>query len=174
MSGQRWRAHAALLGLLLAACAGPEDQRKRVDVASREHFELVSEMLGARCGSLDCHGQVGRNLRLYSRSGLRLDPAAVPEADAGVGTDAETEANYRSVIALEPELLRLVIEDGGEQPERLTLIRKARGTESHKGGQALVPTSSGDNCLVSWLQGNLNGLACLEGARLSRPNPGGL
>ena len=33
----------------------------------------VSLFLERRCGSIDCHGQIGRGLRLYSDRGLRLE-----------------------------------------------------------------------------------------------------
>jgi hypothetical protein len=67
-------------------------------------------------------------------------------------------------------------------PELLTMVQKARGTEKHKGGQLLcltppcppgipnpstnpaycanVPCDSQDVCIVSWLEGNVNKMAC--------------
>jgi hypothetical protein len=55
------------------------------------------------CGSLDCHGQIGRNLRLYGMQGLRLDPKDVP---CGAHTSqAEIDADYQTVIGLEPEVM---------------------------------------------------------------------
>jgi hypothetical protein len=39
----------------------------------REGFESVADAMQPSCGTLDCHGQPGRNLRLYGGRGLRLD-----------------------------------------------------------------------------------------------------
>ena len=40
--------------------------------ARRTSFPAVAQLLDVRCGSLDCHGTVARNLRLYGSAGLRL------------------------------------------------------------------------------------------------------
>jgi hypothetical protein len=51
----------------------------------------VAAMLIEACGSLDCHGTVGRNLRLYGNIGLRYGDSGVPTAgtviDAGDARD---------------------------------------------------------------------------------------
>jgi hypothetical protein len=119
----------------------------------------VSAFLDHRCGSLDCHGQVGRNLILYGHEGLRLDPADVPGGSDT--TAAEIAANYDSVVGLEPELMAAVVEEGGAHPERLTLVRKARGTEHHKGGALVIPGDIQDQCLIGWLAGMPNDFACV-------------
>ena len=67
----------------------------------------VSLLLERRCGTLDCHGQVGRPLRVYGQYGLRfVDEAGNSSSDLGPPT-TETEhiANYQAVIGLQPELL---------------------------------------------------------------------
>jgi hypothetical protein len=130
----------------------------------------VSGVLGTGCGSLDCHGQVGRSLRIYSQAGLRLDADAFPNVDGGTATSPEIEANYQAVIALEPEILALVLRDHGDQPERLTLVRKGRGSESHKGGVAIAVGSTSDRCILSWLSSALDEAACTDGA-LIPPRP---
>jgi len=160
----------AALSLLVLACAGPSDPTEHLQVPTLERFELVSGMLGARCGSLDCHGQVGRSLRLYSRAGLRRDPAAFPNVDAGVVSETEVDDNYRAAITLEPEVLALVVRDQGANPERLTLLRKARGAENHKGGAAIALGSPSDRCLLSWLSGQVEQASCEAGALVVRPD----
>jgi hypothetical protein len=169
--GARGGTYAAL-ALLVLACAGPNDPTEHLQAPTRERFEFVSDMLGARCGSLDCHGQVGRSLRLYSRTGLRRDPAAFPDIDAAVPSDAEVEDNYRAAISLEPEVLALVVRDQGANPERLTLLRKARGAENHKGGAAIALGSPSDRCLLSWLSSQVEQTSCEAGALLIRPDAG--
>ena len=164
------RLHGLALGLLFASCASPApDDRSSFTLPPREGFEPVSDVLQARCGSLDCHGQTGRSLRIYGTSGLRLDPSDLPGTDGGVTRATEHDANYASVVALEPELLSSVFQDGGRNPERLTLIRKARGLEEHVGGAASPRASDGDRCLVSWLSAVVDVPACRSAALIERP-----
>jgi hypothetical protein len=167
-----WRRACALLMLVTAACAGPANPTERVAVATRARFELVSGVLGARCGSLDCHGQVGRSLRIYSQLGLRLADNEFPGLEAGVVSESEVEANYRASVSLEPETMALVVRDEGRDPERLTLVRKARGSENHKGGAAIAAGSAADHCVLSWLASDVDDLACGEGALVTRPDAG--
>lgn len=162
----------ALLALFLSSCAGPDDPTEPVQVPSSARFELVSGVLGVRCGSLDCHGQLGRSLRIYSPTGLRLDADAFPSLDAGVASDAEALANYRATVALEPEVLALVVAEHGKNPERLTLVRKARGSENHKGGAAIALGSAADRCILSWLSSAIDEAGCRDGALLLRPDAG--
>ena len=154
---------------VLTGCAGPIDPAESVQIATRDRFELVSGVLEASCGSLDCHGQVGRNLRIYSQLGLRQDASKFPGLGAGVVSAREIESNYRAATSLEPELLSLVVRDQGKDPERLTLIRKARGAEEHKGGKAIVSGGAADRCLISWLASRVDESACADGAVIARP-----
>lgn len=133
-------------------------------------FPPVLGALERRCATLDCHGDAGRNLRLYTGSGLRLDPKDVP--GMGSTTAAEAEASYWSVVGLEPEELSLVVEQDGAHPERLTLVRKARGAEYHKPGAILELGDDADTCLTSWLADKLDEAACAKAAELSAPSPG--
>jgi hypothetical protein len=154
----------ALIGF---ACAPSPDSNARVPIVAPDlgSFPPVSAFLEHRCGSLDCHGQVGRNLRLLGHEGLRLDPADVPGGTPT--TAAEIQANYDSVVGLEPEVMAAVVTDGGAHPERLTLVRKGRGTEHHKGGALVMVGDAQDRCLTSWLAGTTDGDACT--AALSTP-----
>jgi hypothetical protein len=135
----------------------------------RAGFEPVSDVLHARCGSLDCHGSVARNLRLYGNNGLRLAPSDVPGEEGDSTTSAEYGANYAALVGLEPELIDRVVREAGADPERLTLVRKARNREDHEGGEALPPASDGDRCLTTWLAGAPAFSACASGAVLPRP-----
>jgi hypothetical protein len=130
------------------------------DVPNEAGFDQVTIPLVYFCGSLDCHGAIGRNLRLYGSPGRRLNPKDVPcGADT---TAAEVHADYESVIALEPEVLSSVVQDGGQHPERLTIVRKARGAEKHTGGVVFAPGSAGDLCLTEWIAGQATdaGVSC--------------
>jgi hypothetical protein len=162
----------ALLSLLflsvLPSCASaPSDDRIGVIApnGSEEAFGLpVGNFLGHRCGSLDCHGQPGRNMRVWGCEGMRLSPNDVSICKRSLGgqstTEAEHQATYRSVVGLEPTVMSEVVANHGKNPELLTLIRKPRGLESHKGGTLFVPGDDQDVCLTSWLSGRTNVTAC--------------
>lgn len=124
----------------------------------------VDAVLEKRCGTLDCHGQMGRPLRIFGQHGLRLisqDAANVP----GVQPTTQTElvANYQSVIGLQPELMTEVVQ-GNAPPTDLLLLRKPLQLERHKGGPVFKgPGDSAYDCIVSWLGGR--GTAYTECAR---------
>ncbi len=155
------RLHASLLiagALVLASgCNGPTgNDRHVIDLPAPETFAPVADMLGGHCGSLDCHGSSARAFRVYSVNGLRLNPSDV--CGLGSVTPDEQVATYYSFIGVEPELTAQVIKEGGARPERLTVIRKARGSEHHKGGAAIHRNGTADQCFTRWLAGNLDGL----------------
>jgi len=180
------------------ACSVAQSQQIGIDAPpySDEGFGPVGDYLDSRCGSLDCHGQTGRNLLIYGCQGLRLDPDASPASCIEPTTEAEYEATYRSLVGLEPLVMATVDSECAADvdagwtyppgpachPELLTFIRKARGTEAHKGGQLIcvnppcppgtmqVPLGADgggplvdlqDVCLVTWLEGATDTNACV-------------
>lgn len=151
--------------LCVAVSCSVSSELKPIAEPSPEKFFRVSNMLSARCGSLDCHGESGRNLRLYGKFGLRWADDGVP--GDGPTTQEEHDANYASVLALEPETLNEVARDGGSDPERLTLVRKGLELEAHKGGQAL--NAEAKRCFVSWLEGEVDEKVCFSAAVLPKP-----
>jgi hypothetical protein len=156
----RWIASVAA-SALLSACGSTTDDSAG-EAPDRATFPMVHEALLPRCGTLDCHGRRERNLRFYGASGRRLDPGGVPGVDET--TEAELDATYRSMVGLEPEILRAVVHDHGRAPERLTLVRKARGTEHHRPGPLLRAGDAADRCLISWLASAVDEAACAEAA----------
>jgi hypothetical protein len=140
---------------LLYACSTPEDGRTTIVAPSETEFVAVEPVLVRSCGTLDCHGTQARNMRLYGFGGLResanLDPLTAAT------TTAEIALSYRSVVSLEPEILRAVVQHS-TAPESLTLLRKGRGSDNHKGGTRLVGAL--DTCLTSWLNGSVDAEAC--------------
>lgn len=156
----------ALLGL--AGCSSVDDTAvSTLACGDFATFKPVSDVLEQRCGTIDCHGSFSRPLRLYGPYGQRrLEDAGAVGQDGGItttfdkyypgGSAAEPTTqrelldNYRSVCGLEPELMTRVITLQAA-PEELTLLRKARLAEKHKGGQILTPGRQGDLCLTSWL-----------------------
>src|SRR3954454_294755 len=135
----------------LYACAIPAaDERIHEQVPDKESFAIVAQVLERHCGSLDCHGSSYRNLRVYGNEGLRLQSTDRPLTPACT-TDAEIARDYDSLVGLEPEAMHAVVASRGMKPERLTFIRKARGTEDHKGGKLMKIGDDTDDCLTSWL-----------------------
>lgn len=162
---------AAGVSVLAACTIPPSDSRSTPQaVPDASTFAPVAQLLDVRCGSLDCHGTVARNLRLYGSAGLRLsasDRPFVPLCDR----QGEVDQDYQSVIGLEPEAMGQVVASGGANPDSLTMVRKARGIESHKGGQIWNEGDDSDTCLVSWLSGKPDAGACERG--LAAAVPGG-
>ncbi len=134
-------------------------------------FAPVAGLLDVRCGSLDCHGMVGRNLRLYGSAGLRWSPADRPFVPLCDTTD-EVSQDYESLIGLEPEIMSAVV--AGADPSELTLVRKARGAEAHKGGTVWAPGDDSDMCLTSWLTGKSDPAACKRGVASVLPAQSGI
>jgi hypothetical protein len=157
----RFFATAVMCATTAAACSGHYEGATVAYAAPNEAgFDQVAIPLVYFCGSLDCHGAIGRNLRLYGSPGLRLNPKDVP--CGAETTPAEIHADYQSVVSLEPEVMAAVIKDGGQHPERLTIVRKARGTEKHTGGVVFATGSAGDLCLTEWIAGQATdaGVSC--------------
>ena len=160
------------LGFYLPAC-GPnlEQQTAEQDVQlqapSRNDFPPVSDALQLRCATLDCHGQVGRNLRIYGYGGLRLSATQSPLDFPTV--DAEYQASYDSVVSLEPEALSQVVTLEAD-PNSLSMIRKPRGLEHHKGGQEMRAGDALDRCIVLWLQNKADAAPCTEVVEARRPS----
>ena len=167
------RVLASVLAASLAACSFPaSDARLGLDAPSENasQWRPVANYLGYNCGTLDCHGSGQRNLVIWSCYGLRLSPTDVSGCLRGPlmpsTTAAEYDATYRSLVGLEPNVMSVVVASGGQNPDLLTLIRKARGEENHKGGTILTQGDGGvgtaaDTCITSWLGGATNVPACV-------------
>jgi hypothetical protein len=141
------------------SCSGVQNSRLGIvgPPYSHDSFAPVGDYLGTRCGTLDCHGQIGRNLRIYGCAGLRASPDASSASCSSATTEEEYENTYRSLVGLEPQVMSTVYagcstsvaSDGTStyppglscHPELLTFIRKARGLERHKGGQLICVES---------------------------------
>lgn len=142
---------------LVVGCSGVDESRVNLREPDAASFPAVAEALAPRCATLDCHGQVGRNFRFYWANGLRLASDARP--GEGATTAEEHQHTYRSLIALEPFALDAALR-GVIRPDQLTLVRKARGAEAHKGGASIAAGSDADRCLVSWIAGAVDAAAC--------------
>jgi hypothetical protein len=155
----------AFAALTIAACVGlPDTSAKTVTTGPSLAFYTanVDEYLGRRCGTLDCHGQVGRPLRLYNQLGLRMDADDSGVVSGMLGTDghgantsgttaAEQLANYEAVIALQPEVMNNVVNNHAD-PQSLLLLLKPLLKIPHQGGlQMTNEMDPGYECVESWL-----------------------
>jgi hypothetical protein len=123
----------------------------------------VSQFMEKRCGALDCHGQVGRPLRIYSATGLRKNDGPNGTRDVRATQPDERIDNYFSVIGLEPEAISIGRVTQGEYTDFLLLLKplgiEGRGVR-HKGGPVLRSTDSGFECLITWIAGNVDRAKC--------------
>lgn len=147
----------ALTAASVAGCGSVEQGTNKLAAPDMLQFPAVAEAIAPSCATLDCHGQIGRNFRFYWMRGLRLSPDG--RTGEGETTPEEYEATYRSLVALEPYKMDAVV-TGKVKPESLTVVRKGRGIEAHKGGGLLVTGSDADRCLVTWLANATDSEAC--------------
>jgi hypothetical protein len=144
-------------GLAFAlGCSPPDKGELKRDVftrASANSFRnaSVAIVFERRCSSLDCHGQVSRNLRLYSSRGLRLPNEAGAIPGTGDTSQDELAANYQSLLTLEPEDTNKVILENGD-PYQLLVVKKPLEIEKHKGGQVIRRGDDAERCIVSWFK----------------------
>ena len=163
----RLRALPLALTLVLAALAAPactgddpgETPAPSGDVAS--YTRDLHPLLEASCATLDCHGDRGRALRLYSEIGLRAEGLS---RDAGQ-TDPELAANVASLLAVDP---------GAAPTRHLALLKplsKAEGGVAHVGPKLwLNKDDPGYLCLLGWLSSRPAPDACAQAlARVALP-----
>ncbi len=149
---------AAILAAASVAwsCASPPDTSRVTTILSPDYdtyVQSVDPYLARRCGSLDCHGQLGRAYRVYGRAGLRLTTVQ----DGGLVSGGqpsdpeELRANYQTLVALEPEEMSRLMARQGDNPNLLMLLRKPLRLERHKGGPAMAEDDAGYRCVIAWL-----------------------
>jgi hypothetical protein len=166
----------ALTASATGSCALPtQDKAKGGPVPDKASFvdNGVSTFMERRCGSLDCHGQPGRPLRLYSEWGLRLKAKEDGSRDSSQTTEDEQNENYLSVVGLEPENLARCYKTKGEDRATFQLLQKPLGIEGggirHKGGAVIRDTQSdpGWLCLFGWASGGeVDKDQCAQGAKV--------
>lgn len=146
-------------GLMLGVSCKPSLAPNTISCPPLEDFKAVSPLLEQRCGTLDCHGSVSRPLRIYGQYGLRFvgeddDPNTLYSGNLNAPTtSAEVERNYYAVCGLEPEKMAFV-QAGEADAESLTMVRKPRLSEKHKGGRIWDQGKVEDRCLTEWIAGD--------------------
>jgi hypothetical protein len=122
-----------------------------------------------RCGALDCHGQLGRPLRLYGSQGLRLRVTDSGLRDTSATTSDEQIENYRAVVGLEPEEISKSVQTNADYKDFM-LFKKPLDIDSggvrHKGGPVLRASQSdpGWGCLETWIRGHVDADQCRAAA----------
>lgn len=169
---------AVLVGLfaVVVACASKPGGETSYEVPNREQFigGGVSLFMERKCGALDCHGQPGRPLRIYSQLGLRLHELDGGGRDTSNTSRDERVENYRTVVGLEPEQMSQCMQSYGDCTLLLVYLKPLDiegGGVRHKGGPVLrkAEGDQGDPgwiCLQSWLRGNVDAARCSEAADL--------
>jgi len=162
------------VALVIVACATrPGGEDIAYDLPSRDQYidGGVSLFMEKRCGALDCHGQEGRALRLYSKDGLRLAKLDGGARDQRDTTPDERVDNYRATVGLEPEQMSQCVGSFGDC-SLLMLVEKpldiSGGGVRHKGGQVLrnSPNDDGWMCFQTWLSGSVDSSRCRAAADL--------
>jgi hypothetical protein len=162
------RVAATLAIALTTACASAPDDgaEPRLPIASLDadaYATMVQPVLEKKCGSLDCHGQLPRGLRIYGMNGLRLPNDVGNAPGVGETTPAEARATYVSIVGLEPEKTNALV---GTQPRsrddayRLLVLAKPLAVERHRGGVSLRKGEPAEQCLLSWVLGHPDASLC--------------
>ncbi len=147
---------ASLLSLFAAFTVGCTDTtRDPIGLNVGDEIVLGTEVqpyLGLGCGSLDCHGDQGRALRIYAKFGLRESP------------DLRTLAVSQSEVAANASALAALAD--GEPANHLALLKglaTSEGGLAHIGGDIWANTSApGYQCVLAYLSGSANATACGE------------
>lgn len=145
--------------LTLVACAAPSEPTQHITAGDPELFaSYVQPYLEVGCATLDCHGDPGHPLRLYSELGLRkeaaLRPAAISEQSEPLAlTEAELADNRLSLAAI--ALASRAAAD--HLALRKPLAVSAGGVE-HTGPALWTSTEApGYRCLSAYLLGEASG-----------------
>ncbi|MBX3188803.1 MAG: hypothetical protein KF819_17425 [Labilithrix sp.] len=172
MRRSRWAMISSASFAVIACAVGcggnfSGDPSLEVALPDRDQFINggVNGMMERKCGGLDCHGQVGRPLRIYSANGLRLTRNPDSPRPTTATTDAEKIANYYSVVGLEPEILGYArVEGVNAHFPVMQLLKKPLDISGqgvrHKGGPVLRQTDKAFNCLVTWIEGQVKSDDC--------------
>lgn len=148
---------SALLASALFGCSGPSgDDKSYIAVPPGPPiFNAVSDALELHCGTINCHGNDERNMRFFGLYGVRLNPK--DKTGFGSTSDLEYEANFESIISIQPEKLTQVVRAHGAGADKWIVFSKGRAIEHHKGGARLVAGDAADTCIMSWLVAQPNG-----------------
>ncbi len=159
----------AVVGLTLGGSACNETNIDEVPLTVGDAVSFASDVqtyVGYRCASLDCHGDMGRTLRLYAARGLRLQDVL---RDQPVSSD-ELGQNLLSLAAFDTL---------GEPSDDNQILLKGlsidAGGMAHEGGAVWATKDDpGYRCVMAWLSGESAlepaQAACAAATNLILPN----
>ncbi len=135
------------LSWALLACADTTIEQEALVSGDETSFRTeVQTYVGYRCSSLDCHGDMGRMLRVYAEQGLRLD-VALRNKSMSI---EEIRDNLRSFAAFDDPASHV-----SQNPILLKALAPAAGGMAHKGGHVWESREEpGYLCMLAWLEGN--------------------
>ena len=164
MAKQRLPYLLVWLGLSVSGCgsADPEaGQLSEAQLPSREQFPPVGAAMQRRCATLDCHGQVGRSLRLYGVGGLRLSTPQNPVVDPLA--DPTTDLRDSNGLLVQSN------DDWGQGPDATTISADGLAPTNSKESALLATVAPGGyTVIVSGVNG-ATGVALVEVYDLSAP-----
>lgn len=150
-----WPALTALF-LCAGACDAPSEPVQRITAGDRELYaSYVQPYLETGCATLDCHGDLGHPLRLFSELGLRSEAALRPDAiseqnEPRTLTDGELEDNQLSLASI-----ALATRDPAEHLALLKPLAVSAGGVAHEGPTLWPSTKApGYRCLRAYLLGD--------------------
>lgn len=137
--------------LAFVGCTNTEQSEQTIEVGDEVAYGMwVEPYITLRCGSLDCHGDAGRPLRLYGGAGLRLRP----ELRGDFTSAEENRASVLAFAGISPDASA-----GGEVSQHLALLKGlavSAGGLAHVGGDVWQSVEDmGYRCLEAWLRGQL-------------------
>ncbi len=138
------------------------------DLDFSSYSAFVHPVIELRCGSLDCHGQAPRGLRVYGANSLRLPNERGDIPGLGLTTPDEARATYASILGLQPEKTNaLVMTRPRTASDAYALLVLTKGTalERHRGGESMRKGDPAEQCLLTWLIGAANQARCAEAVR---------
>lgn len=132
---------AAAAATSAAACADDGGRVTLADLDLAAYVRDVQPIMEARCGTLDCHGNAGRALRLYAETGLRQRAEL---RDLPI-TEAELAANVASLAGVDPE---------HRGAASLVITKPLADAIGHVGGDVWLRADEPQVvCVVAWLTG---------------------
>ncbi len=130
----------------VAACNDLDRPPTDLELGDEASFSAnVQAYIGAGCGSLACHGDLGRAFRIHAELGLRLTPQ-LREQPISSG---EILSNLASIAALSPRSIpaseHLILKKG---------LAIQAGGFAHEGDDIWPDTDDpGYLCVLAWLEG---------------------
>ena len=153
----------ALAALFLATgCPTPQGESGVLELDVGQYEAYVHPVFEGSCATLDCHGDEGRPLRLYSETGLRIrDDLRAPVGRPTIPiTPEELAGNVQAIRAVDVE--RPIPET------RFLVLKPLSNVEDgihHYGGRIWTGTDDpAYRCVLSWLYHALDTDACAAAA----------